>query len=94
MTAEDIVPEITHPLGKHWDQPKRSDILLNKDEDVFVMTEEIFNKLATYNTSIPSGAYEGKMWKSTRFGKNYLMWYGEDKDPNKVSINNKLISIV
>lgn len=33
------------------------------DDDFFLITKENFDKLPEYNTSCPSGVYEGKCWK-------------------------------
>jgi hypothetical protein len=54
------IPAMTDPLGKHWEQPDRSEIVI--DERYAVMTVESFSKLKKYNHSDPTGIYAGKMW--------------------------------
>jgi hypothetical protein len=53
---------MTNPLGKYWEQPNREDILV--DDTHAVMTRNAFNHLKEYSVTNPTGAYEGKMWKS------------------------------
>lgn len=55
------IPEMTHPFGQHWDQPDRSEILL--DDTHALMTVKTFKGLHEYSASQPSGVYEGKMWR-------------------------------
>lgn len=91
------VPPITHELGKHWEQPPTTDIII--DDNFCVMDEKTFNKLATYNTSKPTGIYEGKMWK--RYANYppplrprwYLCWYGFSDKPGMCSNNQREILI-
>ena len=71
MDTQTIIPEITHSYGKYWHQPDTSEILI--DQHHAIMTEETYNKLEEYNMSFPTGAYNGKMWKST----GHLCWYYE-----------------
>jgi hypothetical protein len=52
---------MTHPLSRHWDQPARDEILV--DGTHACMTEATFAKLPEYSSTIPSGVYEGKMWR-------------------------------
>lgn len=61
MNGEQIIPPITDPLGKHWQQPHRRFIEL--DDTHALMSEQTFKGLKEYSTSIPTGRYEGKMWK-------------------------------
>ncbi len=84
------LPEMTHPLSAHWYQPKAEDVAVYND--IAIMDETTLEELAEYSTSIPTGAYEGKMWKAfgTRGGW-YLCWYGPDDDPDMVSINRRPI---
>lgn len=87
-----IIPPITDPLGKYWDQPSTDDILL--DDTHCAMSESNFKKLLEYSTSIPSGAYEGKMWKTYQKGIWYLRWYGPHENPAKLSINSRELLII
>ena len=57
----EVIPPITDPMGKNWEQPNRKDILV--DEKYAVMTRETFFKLHEYSASQPSGVYPGKMWR-------------------------------
>ena len=57
-----MIPEMTHKLGRYWDQPDRSEIEV--DDSHAMMSQETLDKLSDYSLSIPTGAYEGKMWKS------------------------------
>lgn len=73
------IPQITHPLGKYWHQPDRSEIMI--DEECAVMTVRTLNDLWEYSCTNPSFVYPGKMW---RCKKNYydeskgwlLKWFG------------------
>lgn len=66
-----IIPPMTHPLSKHWNQPDRSLIIL--DDKYALMSKEVFDKLHEYSTSIPTGVYEGKMWKAQKW-----IWEGDE----------------
>jgi hypothetical protein len=55
-----MIPEMTDPLGKYWDQPDRSAITI--DDTHALMTTATFKKLGEYSASCPSGVYPGKMW--------------------------------
>ena len=91
-----LIPEITHPLGRYWDQPDSDNFIFQKDR--ILIKEVDFNKLKEYFTSIPTGAYIGKMWKRhiiTDFGEEwYLCWYGEHPEPGILSINTIKIKVV
>ena len=67
------VPPMTHPLSKHWDQPERKDVHI--DETTARMSKATYDALKNYSLSMPSGAYEGKMWKRICVDKSYLCWY-------------------
>jgi hypothetical protein len=83
------IPPITDPLGKYWDQPARSEILV--DEKHAVMTEETFRLLHEYSATNPTGVYPGKMWRRhdglfdqrCKPGERrwLLCWYAECEDP-------------
>lgn len=71
-----IIPQMTDPLGKYWDQPKdiRSAPM---DDDCVLLTRDQFNELSDYSRSIPSGVYPGKCWRATyKGGARYMLWYG------------------
>lgn len=52
---------MTHPLSRHWDQPKSVEILL--DDTHALMSKKTFLSLHEYSCSNPSGVYDGKMWR-------------------------------
>lgn len=92
------IPVITDPLGKHWQQPDPSNILI--DETHALMSARDFDKLLDYSLSQPSGVYVGKMWKSQQLdkqcrpmGKWFLLWFGECEQPGYVSNNCRQIII-
>lgn len=70
-----VIPDMTHPLGKLWDQPSRDRIAV--DDTHAVMDREIFKELLDYTHSCPTGTYPGKMWKCIYSGKNFLFWFGD-----------------
>ncbi len=76
-----LIPDIKDPIGKYWSQPKQEDFLYIEPEDVIVMSELVLESIKEYSRSIPSGVYEGKMWRSWSGKCWQLCWYDE-KDPN------------
>lgn len=88
-TQQYQIPPMTNPLGKYWDQPNPSEIIIDNVNSVAIMSTKTFNALSNYSTSNPSGAYEGKMWRARWGGKDYLRWYGISNKPGFVS-NNQL----
>jgi hypothetical protein len=93
---EHPIPPMTHELSRHWDQPPREDVVVT-DEFAF-MTKKSWEKLAEYNSTNPSGAYEGKMWRAhetvhtgyqykTFWDRPFLCWYGVSPHKDRVSIN-------
>lgn len=86
------IPPITDPMGKYWDQPPVSDILV--DDTHALMTFLTWKRLAEYSSTLPTGTYTGKMWKAFRTGGNwFLCWYGaiEGKD---ILIHTRAILLV
>lgn len=71
---KETIPPMTHPLSRHWIQPSVHNIEI--DETHALMGEVSFKELKDYSASLPSGVYEGKMWKSKYRGSWYLVWYG------------------
>lgn len=55
------IPPITDPLGRSWDQPSSKNILI--DDTHALMSLRVFEELAEYSCSFPSGVYPGKMWR-------------------------------
>jgi len=64
-----VIPPMTHPLGQHWQQPKKEDISLSLR--YAWMTMETFRKLCVYQTSTPIGVYAGKMWRMQAYTNRY-----------------------
>ena len=87
-----IIPIITDPLGKSWDQPKIENILI--DDKNALMEENDFKELHEYSCSVPTGVYVGKMWKSRINEKWYLRWFSEHENPEFVSNNVREIIII
>ncbi len=69
-----VIPPITDPIGSNWSQPEHEDVLI--DDFYAVMTQETVESLKVYDWSIPSGVYEGKMFKQQ--GK--LVWMSDYRD--------------
>jgi len=74
--SENTIPDMVHPLSKHWDQPKKEVVLI--DDVSACISQESFQQLKEYSMSIPTGVYEGKMWKARFRGKWYLRWFGKE----------------
>ena len=86
------IPVITDPLGKHWDQPEIAKIEL-RIGGVAIMSKESFDQLAQYDCSIPSGKYEGKMWKRSVENGHQLCWYSNSKKEGYLDINKAEILV-
>lgn len=84
------IPKITDPLGRYWHQPDSSKMILTNKQ--VVMTREEFAKLKEYSCSIPTGVYEGKMWKRKEGNTWFLVWYGFSDNPEKCAIIHKPIT--
>lgn len=97
-TADKIIPTITHELGAGWRQPDRKKIFIG-DKFAF-MTEKTLKELYNYSGSIPTGVYEGKMWRSESVIKklnktiNYLRWWTVSEDPNKCKNEVREVSLI
>ena len=84
---------MTHELGRYWDAPNISEIEV--DEESALMSESAFRKLKNYSSSIPSGVYEGKMWKCETKDGWYLRWYQNipNNDKDCAILSRKIILI-
>lgn len=80
LKGEKPVPDMTDPLGKHWDQPSRYKIAFT--EDGAYMQEETFKKLHNYEVTNPSGTYAGKMWRRGPL----LCWFIDDPNDSNYCI--------
>lgn len=85
---DNAIPPMMHPSSKYWEQPALSEIKI--DAQRAYMSRATFDELAEYSTSVPSGVYEGKMWKArillllpsnelTPVLRWHLRWYGYSK---------------
>jgi hypothetical protein len=97
MGKNNTIPPMVNPLGKHWSQPSRDDILV--DDTHAIMSEATLKKLADYSLTMPTGAYEGKMWKRRKGYRDgievwLLAWYGEDPEPGFVSNNFREVILI
>lgn len=94
MIDTNIIPAMTDPLGRHWDQPPRECILL--DDTHAIMSSQAFKALHDYSRSMPSGVYPGKMWKAIMpDGQAFLRWFGiVVGNPDVCSNNQREILIV
>lgn len=95
---DNVIPPMTNPLGKHWDQPALSEIVVTSKSAT--MGQEAFDRLLDYSGSMPTGAYEGKMWRARQYRVDdvlphwALCWYGYSKiGPGSVSNNHRWIVI-
>lgn len=91
-----LIPPITDPLGRSWDQPSR--FLIEVDETHALMSQAVLDRLKDYSCSMPSGVYPGKMWKCRvnyyDESKGWLLrWYGLHPDPAYVSNHQRRILV-
>lgn len=101
MKGSARIPAITDPLGKHWRQPDRDAITFDRGRAI--MTRETFDALPDYSGSIPSGVYDGKMWKrldglydptcAPEDRKWMLCWYYPGTKPTQCRIDYVPITI-
>jgi len=95
------LPLMTHPLSGGWDQPSSNRMAIY--DDIAIMDRSTLECLHNYSASIPTGVYEGKMWRcaidsggSRRHyqGDWQLCWYGPSEDPKSCSINRRPIRLI
>ena len=67
-----LIPPMTHPYSKYWEQPDRS--LIRIVGESARMSKDTLAELLEYSSTNPTGAYEGKMWKRRRYrpGKEFV----------------------
>lgn len=99
--ALEPIPPITDPMGRSWRQPRRQEIEI--DDTCALMSAASFGQLVEYSGTLPSGVYEGKMWRRLNgkydqaFLRNggkpvwLLVWFGKSDKPGHVSINTRRI---
>lgn len=94
-------PALESPYGPGaWHQPERTKVLI--DATHALMTKAVFDSLAEYSTTMPSGVYPGKMWR--RHDGSFdprctnpewlFCWYGRTDDPEKCSVNFRKVIFV
>ena len=89
----ETIPEITNPLGRSWQQPDLRKIKLN--DEYAEMDEQTLQELLEYSRSMPTGVYEGKMWRAMSQEGWLLCWYAPSKnDENYCSVKRRRIQIV
>lgn len=86
MAYSNPIPDMTDPMGRHWCQPKKENLLVT--DKFAVMDEDDFKKLPEYSTTYPSGVYPGKMWKAHVQGVWYLRWYSRCPEAPDTHCNN------
>lgn len=88
------IPPMIHELGQYWKQPETGQVLI--DDTHALLTEAEFNMLADYSASMPSGVYDGKMWKCLdREALGWLLcWYGPSTKPDHCSVNTRKIILL
>lgn len=86
------IPVMTHPLSTAWNQPAADRMAVY--DDIAIMDRDTLSQLSEYSMSIPSGAYEGKMWRRAAGDDWQLCWYGPSEDPEMVSINSRPIRLI
>lgn len=70
------LPRMTDPLGKHWRQPQGLRDRVAVFETHVTISEEDWQALPRYETSMPSGTYTGKCWRRGPC----LCWYGKEAE--------------
>lgn len=83
----DLLPLMTHELGRYWEQPRRCDILI--DDTHAVVSPRDFNRLKEYSSTLPSGVYVGKAWRARHSGRWWLRWYGAHPTDPDLCTNNE-----
>lgn len=87
------IPEVTHPLGRHWEQPRDIRDAPMDDKHV-LLTEYQFRQLHNYSATVPTGVYPGKCWRRQEKRGWLLVWYGIDRDPDRCTIEHREILVI
>lgn len=94
--SANVIPPITDPMGKYWDQPDPANILI--DDTHALMDARTFRALHDYSYSQPTGVYPGKMWRAGRKKVDgetwWLKWFGTHEDPKMCSGHAREIIVV
>jgi hypothetical protein len=85
------IPAMTDPLGHHWSQP--ADIRdAAMDGEYIWLTARQIRELSVYDSSYPSGRYDGKCWLRSGPGDvRWLCWYHPHPTPGKSGIDHRTI---
>lgn len=101
------IPRMCSKLGRYWAQPSCDRILV--DDTHAVMDRQTWAELCEYNTSLPTGAYEGKMWKRLELPEEpeeeaavilgsdptrLICWYGPSEEVGYVSVNYRRVLLI
>ena len=87
------IPDLQCPYSSPPQQPVNRDVLV--DDTHALMARADFDLLLEYSMSIPTGAYEGKMWKAYGVDRWYLRWYQACKeDPGMLDIMTREMIII
>lgn len=92
MSVAQLLPAMTDPLGRHWQQPKRENVLI--DDRHACCTRADFDLLPEYSATIPTGAYVGKMWKRRQPDRWLLCWYAPADKPDHVVVHWRELIVV
>lgn len=82
------IPPMTHPLSKAWDQPPLNEFVIDKTH--CLMTEKTYKQLHNYEYTLPTGKYEGKVFRRG----NRFTWFSEHVNPGLLMINYREILII
>lgn len=87
------IPEMTDPLGRHWNQP--ADIRnAPMDDKTVILTSHQYMALSQYDTTYPSGKYFGKCWVRVNGDTKWLCWYEPCDIPDQIGIGRREIIMV
>lgn len=88
--AEHPIPPMTDLKGAYWKQPERSEISVSSN--FAKMKKSSWQKLPQYNSTRPTGVYDGKMWaRELVDGTRFLCWFGPDEDPKQARIHSRKV---
>lgn len=90
------IPAMTDPQSSGWSQPADIRHAPMDDTHVILRPDQVA-ALCEYDRSYPSGTYNGKCW--LRNGEQddeevqWLVWYHEHPEPNKIAMSWRLVLI-
>lgn len=92
-TEFNAIPEMINPMGKHWRQP--ADIRLTPmDHQHVLLTARQVGALPKYDSSYPSGTYDGKCWLRNGDDVLWLCWYHPHEQAGKIGIGSREVLVV